>query len=339
MMAFLCLVASAMLPAQNNFKITGKIELLSKSKSVILNSSAGQFVAAIDSTGKFEINGTVDEVGLALIKTDSSGADAVWLQAGEYTLHCKEIIKAGTKGYLFRIPEFKGPEDAQINYGFNQPRYYIKGDAAEETKLKQKDFALHYIDSIFQYFPTSKTLPEMIRLSQNFIGDEATLTYRNLLSADQKKDGSSKQLDNYFKRKEKIKKEQFFENFTMKNNVGKNFTLASLVGKKLILVDFWSSDCGPCRAKHIRLVEWYKKYAAKGLEIISVSLDNKNAAWQNAVKKDSMTWINVSDLKGWNNSLAKSYYIQSIPFALWLDGNRKILGAELSEKEIESYLE
>ena len=125
----------------------------------------------------------------------------------------------------------------------------------------------------------------------------------------------------------------------MKNSKGKNFTLSSVTGKKLILIDFWSSDCAPCRSKHKKLVELYKKYAAKGLEIISVSLDNKNKAWQIAIKNDKMTWINVSDLKGWDNSLAKNYYVQSIPFALWLDGTGKIIGAELSEKEIEKYLE
>ncbi|MGG9960230.1 thioredoxin-like domain-containing protein [Ferruginibacter sp. SUN106] len=337
--AALCSIASCTVSSQNNFTISGTIERLSKSRSVILSSRAGQFIAPVDSAGKFEIKGTVDEVGFALIKTDSSGADGLWLEPGEYTIHCKEITREGVKGYLFRMPGFKGPQDATINYGFNQPRYYIKGDAVGETMLKQKNFAMHYIDSIFQYFPTSKTLPEMIRLSQTFIGDEAVLAYQALLSTDQKNDSNSKQLENYFKRKEKIKTDIFFDNFTMKNNKGKKITLSSVTGKKLLLIDFWSSDCSPCRSKHKKLVELYQKYAGKGLEIISVSLDNNNKAWQTAIKNDKMTWINVSDLKGWNNSLAKSYYVQSIPFALWLDGNRKILGAELSEKEIEKYLE
>ncbi len=334
----LCSVASYAVLAQNKFTITGTIERLSKSKSVILSSASWQFIAPVDSAGKFEIKGTVDEVGFALIQTDSSGADGIWLEPGEYTIHCKEIVREGVKGYLFRMPGFKGPQDAAINYGFSQPRYYIKCDSVKETMLKQKIFAMHYIDSIFQYYPTSKTLPEMIRLSQNFIGDEAVLAYQALLSTDQKNDSNSKQLENYFKRKEKIENEKLFGNFTMKNNKGKIFTLSSVTGKKLMLIDFWSSDCSPCRSKHKKLVELYKKYAAKGLEIISVSLDNKNKAWQTAIMNDKMMWINVSDLKGWNNSLAKSYYVQSIPFAIWLDGTRKIIGAELSEKEIEGYL-
>lgn len=334
----LCIITSYVGLSQNNFKITGKIDLLSKSKSVILSSAAGQFIAPIDSNGRFEIQGVVDEAGVALIKTDSSGADGIWLQPGEYILHCKEIIRAGFKNYLFRMPEFKGPEDAEINYGFSQPRYYIEGSSTEERMLNQKNFAIHYIDSIFQHFPTSKTLSDMIRLSQSFIGDEAVLAYQALLSEDQKNDPNSKQLENYFKRKEKIKNEKLFENFTMKNSRGKNFTLSSVVGKKLILIDFWSSDCSPCRAKHKKLVELYKKYAARGLEIISVSLDDKNKEWKNAIKKDGMIWTNVSDLKGWNNSLAKNYYVESLPFSLWLDGTGKIISADLNEKEIENYL-
>jgi peroxiredoxin len=339
MISLLCGISATIVCSQNNFTINGTITTLSKATTIILSSGAGRFSVPVDAAGKFEIHGRVTEAEFALIQTDSSGADGIWLEPGDYTISCKEIRKDGIKGYLFRMPAFKGPLDAMINYGFSQPRYYIKGISPEETRLKQKAFAINYIDSIFQYYPDSKVLPGMINLSQNFIGDEATLAYQALLSGDQKNDSNSKQLENYFKRKEKIEREKLFNDFTMKDNKGNNFKLSSVTNKKLLLIDFWSSDCAPCRAKHKRLVELYKKYSDRGLEIISVSLDTNNAAWQNAIKNDGMVWINVSDIKGWDNSLAKSYYVRSIPFALWLDGTTKILGAALSEKEIESYLQ
>ncbi|MEO7982832.1 MAG: thioredoxin family protein [Bacteroidota bacterium] len=323
---------------QKNFIIHGKISLLSKSKSVIISSSSGQFTGPVKANGSFEITGIVKEPEFALIKTDSSGNDGIWLQAGEYTITCKEISMDGIRGYLFRMPGLKGPEDAAISYGIDQPQYYIRGTTDDETRQKHKDFAVHYIDSILRCCPATKTLPHILESSQHYIGDQATAAYRELLNPDQKKDPDSKSLDNYFKRKEKMEREKYFEGFSMSDNEEKNFTLASVKNKKLILLDFWSTDCYPCRKEHLALVELYKKYASRGLEIISISLDSDLAEWNASIQKDQLTWINVSELNGWENSLAKSYFINAIPFAVWLDGNRKIIGTALSEKQIEEYL-
>ncbi len=333
----LWLILSLNVIAQYRFKITGKIERLSKSSRVIIQGS-DEFTAPIKDDGSFEIVGEVPEPGFALIKTDSSGADAIWLEAGDYQLFCREITLKNIKNYLFRTPQFTGPVDASIYYGFIQPRYSIRGTTTDESKLLQKNFALHYIDSIFKVAPQSIVIPHLVSLSQSTIGDEAAAFYLSLFSPDQKNDSTTKRLEDYFKRKDKIEKEKLFENFTMKKSNGKSFTLSSLIGKKLIFVDFWSSDCIPCRYKHKKLVELYKKYSSKGLEIISVSLDDDKKAWLKAIQKDMMAWINVSDLKGWQNQLAESYFVKSIPYGLWLDGDKKIIGPELSDTTIEAYL-
>lgn len=332
-----CLFVSLLVFTQNTFKIQGKIERLSKSHTLIIAGN-DQFTAQIQDDGSFEIIGEVTKPGLALIKTDSSGADGIWLEAGNYIISCKEIILDSVKGYLFRTPGLKGPKDGEIYHGFFQPQYYPMGSTREEKREYYKKHCTSYIDSIFKNNPDSRVLPDMIRLSRGNIGDDATETYHSFLSPDQKDESGAKQLEYYFRRKEKIKKEKLFENFSMKTTEGKDFQLSSLTGKKLILVDFWSSDCLPCRRNHVKLVELYAKYAAKGLEIVSISLDDNKANWLKAIEKDKMTWINVSELKGWNTELALNYFIKSLPYALWLEGNREIIGAELSKKEIENYL-
>ena len=61
--------------------------------------------------------------------------------------------------------------------------------------------------------------------------------------------------------------------------------------------------------------------------------------WTKAIIKDKMVWINVSELKGWKTSLSEDYFIKSIPFAIWLDKDKKIISTTgLSEKEIEEFL-
>lgn len=313
--------------SQDNFTIKGKIDLRSKSENVIIMSSWGSFHGSIDNNGNFEIKGRVKEAGTALIKTDSSGADAIWLQPGEYKIRCREI-----EGINFRIPELNGPKDAEIYHGFLEKQYYIKGE------LSVKQFFSAYIDSIFQTYPSSEVLPEMLRMAGSALDDKKVSVYLGMLNKDQIQAEGTNSLKNYYKRKEKIETEKIFQNFQMKDNHGNIFELSSL-NKKLILLDFWASWCMPCRRKHPKLAELYKKFADKGFEIVSISLDDNEIEWKKAIVKDSLTWINVSELKGWETSLSESYFINTIPFAFWLDKDMKIIGNELSEKEIEKILD
>ncbi|HKC35417.1 MAG TPA: TlpA disulfide reductase family protein [Chitinophagaceae bacterium] len=323
--------------AQDEFTITGTIELLSKAQKIKINCSGGQFIGDINKDGSFTIKGNVPEPGAGLIFTDSSGADAIWLEEGPYNIGCKEVTMGGIKGYLFRIPELKGPRDAEIYNAWNEPRYYFHG-SPDELRKKYKDHTINYLDSLFNNFPQCKAIPEILRMDRLLIGDDAALYYMSMLNKEQLKDGNYTSLQNYFKRKEKIEKEIYFMDFQMKDRNGNTFKLSSL-NKKLVLLDFWSSDCGPCRRKHPKLAALYKKYASKGFEIVSVSFDDTKEDWLKAIAKDNMIWINVSELKGWKTSLSEDYFIKSIPFAIWLDKDKKIISTiDLSEKEIEEYL-
>lgn len=334
---FILILLYSFTDAQNAFTINGKIETLSKAKHINISCSGGQFVGEIGIDGSFQIQGKVPEPSAGLIFTDSSGADAIWLDKGNYNIKCKEVAANGIKGVLFRVPELQGPLDAELHNGWNEPRYYFSG-TREELKQKYKEHAIKYLDSLFNNHPACKAIPEILRLSSGSIGDEATQVYMSMLNQEQLKDHNFRGLDNYFRRKEKVEKEIFFQDFEMKDENGKIFKLSS-INKKLILLDFWSSDCVPCRRKHLRLVELYKKYAGKGLEIISVSFDASREAWKKAIAKDNMKWINVSELKGWETSLSENYFIKSIPFSIWLDKDKKIISVNnLTENEIEEYL-
>jgi len=115
---------------------------------------------------------------------------------------------------------------------------------------------------------------------------------------------------------------------------GDTIYLSSLA-KKYVLLDFWASWCSPCRIENPNLAKIYKKYNSKGFEIYQVSLDKKEKSWKNAIEKDSLNWINVSDLQYWNSAAAKIYNIQSIPTNFLIDKKGVIIAKNLRGDALE----
>lgn len=124
--------------------------------------------------------------------------------------------------------------------------------------------------------------------------------------------------------------------FTANDVNDKPITLSNFYkGKKIVLIDFWASWCGPCRRENPNVVAAYEKYHNKGFEIISVSLDKTKDAWLAAIKEDKLNWTHVSELKYWSSEIAANYGVQSIPTNFLIDGNGKLVAAELHGIELE----
>ncbi|MBK8556931.1 MAG: TlpA family protein disulfide reductase [Lewinellaceae bacterium] len=108
---------------------------------------------------------------------------------------------------------------------------------------------------------------------------------------------------------------------------------------KYVLVQFWGSWCGPCRAENPQLVGLYQKFQPKGFDILSIGIETNEARWKNAIERDGMIWPNhTADFKRFDGQLATLFNVKSIPSTFLVNPQGNIIAVNAQPAEIQQIL-
>jgi len=149
------------------------------------------------------------------------------------------------------------------------------------------------------------------------------------------------ELDHLVTRMEGVEVGKQAPDFIMPDVKGSSRKLSDhYAGSTYLLLDFWASNCGPCRIENRNIVLAYEMYHDRGFDVLGVSTDTRKDAWLAAIEKDGLIWTNVCSLESWNeNEVVAMYALRQTSQNFLLDASGKIIAKELRGEELITALE
>jgi thiol-disulfide isomerase/thioredoxin len=333
--------------------ITGK---LSNASNVMIYlerfDDKGEYIvdsAKTDGDGNFILINKPQETEYYLVRTDPKNIIFLLLN-GKENLEITGDAKNIEKTYTI-----KGSEDSQLIKEMKEHENHLL-DSVTNVYLVERNKSPEKKDSVSaalqKYYANkmnvyakdfiSKHPKSLISLSETkFLNPQTDIgIYETLLTSLAKEYPDSKYVKDFESIVTDLKKlpvGSLAPEIRLATPEGKQLALSSLRGKT-VLIDFWASWCGPCRKENPHVVDIYRKYKNKNFEIFGVSLDDNPTAWKDAIKRDNISWPQVSELKKWDSEVVKSYQVDAIPFTVLIDKEGKIIAKGLSADELEQKL-
>ena len=331
--------------AQSGYKVTGTVEGMPDGKAIIatVNGSSLDTVAKADvKNGSFEFTGNVSEpTGAYIMVIGQRGAIPFMLENANITVNAGQagLTVTGSEGQKIYDQFMAINTTTQQEAMKLQQEYQAANGDQAKMQAVQEAYAKLMTDAQAKETELIKANPDSYVSTFVIVSGMGQMEYEqlkeryNLLGEKAKASAQGKAIAAQIAKLESTAIGQIAPNFTITTPEGESISLYDIKGK-VKLIDFWASWCGPCRGENPHVVEIYKEYHPKGLEIFGVSLDNNKEAWVKAIADDGLVWKHGSDLKGWQSAPAQLYSVSGIPHTVLLDENNKIIAKNLRGDEL-----
>ncbi len=359
--------------ADNEYIISGTAEGFNDGQTVILEKIAenGMGLEPVDTVkiekGKFEIKGTITEPQIYLLQLENANGKIPFvLENGKITV----VVDKDTIGNSKK----SGTYNNEMYHEFENTMKALEKNLQKElSEYQQKNMALMQEAQANTDMETITKLQKEYQAIMKKGSDEATKFAQThpkafvsvmILEGATKQPNAAEELENIKKiynaftndlkntkpgkaikaKIEELSKPKAATNvgdmapdFSAPNPEGKTVSLKESLGK-VTIIDFWASWCGPCRKENPNMVALYNEFHSKGLNIIGVSLDRPGKAdeWKKAIANDKLTWTHISNLKHWDDPIAKTYGIEGIPATYILDETGKIVAKDLTGEALKA---
>jgi thiol-disulfide isomerase/thioredoxin len=299
-----------------------------------------------DASGNFSLHAKVSEKDYYMVRTDPSnliflllkGDENIEITGDAKNIESTYMVKGSDDSELIRLLK---TYDRNLSDSLNLVYSTFRENSPEKKDslggVLQKYYSQR-MELFARNFVTTNPKSIVSLSATKYLNQQTDLQlYEDLLASLNKEYSGNKYVKDYASIVENLKKlpvGSAAPEIKLNSPEGKAISLSSLKGK-IVLIDFWASWCGPCRKENPRNVELYRKFKSKNLEIFGVSLDDNAEAWKEAIKRDHLSWPQVSELKKWDSEVVKTYLIDAIPFTVLIDREGKIIAKGLSGDELE----
>jgi thiol-disulfide isomerase/thioredoxin len=112
---------------------------------------------------------------------------------------------------------------------------------------------------------------------------------------------------------------------------------------KVVLLDFWATDCGFCIAEVPNLLKNYRLFHDKGFDIVGISMDTQRAPVEQYMEESAIPWQTLfqenSSARGWDHPVATKYAINAIPRLILVDQEGKVVSMNARGRQLTAELQ
>lgn len=336
-------VCTACNSGNNGYTVTGTVEGAADGDTVYLETVKGRQFVKLDSAvikgGTFTFKGTQDTAVNRYISYKAAGKDGAaidfFLENGKIKINLSQENNSATgtannDAYQEIKTQINGLNKQMMNIYESMSDTTLTAEQREAKGKEMKDLENSMISAIkaginknianpvgvlllkqnYYYMDVADLDPLMPQIPAAYDNDEAIVKIKNNV--------------------EKMKATavgQKFTDFEMQTPEGKTVKLSDYVGKgKVVLVDFWASWCGPCRAETPILAEVYNQYKDKGFQVLGVATWDQPKDTKKAIEDLKITWPQILNAQ---NTPSELYGFNGIPHIILFGPDGTIVARDL----------